>query len=178
MRIRLQNFVSIQPRTSLEKSDVSWPTSSSSARRFWSASVASRAPSWPRACAAARRTFSALKILQFFSNFSQKLAFAVTLHILQNPKKSFLIFLTKRCEICSISKYVMKLCKFALDIDGCKGFWRCFKNIKIKYFPSFLKIYKILGGRKIFWVSSKNQGPGFGQVWTKFQLKNMFSLKK
>ena len=26
MRIWLQNFVSIQPRTSLEKSDVSWPT--------------------------------------------------------------------------------------------------------------------------------------------------------
>ena len=25
MRIWLQNFVSIQPRTSLEKSDVSWP---------------------------------------------------------------------------------------------------------------------------------------------------------
>ena len=47
-----------------------------------------------------------------------------------------------------------------------------------KYFPSFLKIYKILGGRKIFWVSSKNQGPGFGQVWTKVQLKNMFSFKK
>ena len=27
MRIRLQNFVSIQPRTSLENSDVSWPAS-------------------------------------------------------------------------------------------------------------------------------------------------------
>ena len=26
MRLWLQNFVSIQPRTSLEKSDVSWPT--------------------------------------------------------------------------------------------------------------------------------------------------------
>ena len=29
MRIWLQNFVSIQPRTSLEKSDVSWPTAKS-----------------------------------------------------------------------------------------------------------------------------------------------------
>ena len=32
MRIWLQNFVSIQPRTSLEKSDVSWPTACCSAQ--------------------------------------------------------------------------------------------------------------------------------------------------
>ena len=32
MRIWLQNFVSIQPRTSLEKSDVSWPTAGAASR--------------------------------------------------------------------------------------------------------------------------------------------------
>ena len=34
MRIWLQKFVSIQPRTSLEKSDVSWPTARQASRRL------------------------------------------------------------------------------------------------------------------------------------------------
>ena len=34
MRIWLQNFVSIQPRTSLEKSDVSWPAEVRAERAF------------------------------------------------------------------------------------------------------------------------------------------------
>ena len=49
MRIWLQNFVSIQPRTSLEKSDVSWPMSF---RRDESGRVRARAGDAPGAALA------------------------------------------------------------------------------------------------------------------------------